>query len=80
MPLKIRALKPLVAWEPIFNYKDISDEKELDFAKRLTIEHGIASVPVSPFYKYGEENHSLRFCFAKEESTLLKAAEILCKI
>lgn len=64
----------------LLDYSDITDEKELDFATRLTIEHGIASVPVSPFYKEGEENRALRFCFAKEDSTLLKAAEILCKI
>lgn len=64
----------------LLDYSKITDEKELDFAKRLTIEHGIASVPVSPFYKEGEENKILRFCFAKEDSTLIKAAEILCKI
>ncbi|PLX14964.1 MAG: aminotransferase [Marinilabiliales bacterium] len=77
---RFKALSCMGTYFQLLDYKDISDEKELDFAKRLTIEHGIASVPVSPFYKYGEENHSLRFCFAKEESTLLKAAEILCKI
>ena len=64
----------------LLDYSNITDEKELDFAKRLTIEHGIASVPVSPFYKEGEENRTLRFCFAKQDETLLKAAEILCKI
>lgn len=64
----------------LLDYSSISDEKELDFARRLTIEHGIASVPVSPFYKEGEENRTLRFCFAKQDETLLKAAEILCRI
>lgn len=64
----------------LLDYGDITDEKELDFARRLTIEHGIASVPVSPFYKEGEENMTLRFCFAKQDETLLKAAEILCRI
>ncbi|PLX04990.1 MAG: methionine aminotransferase [Marinilabiliales bacterium] len=77
---KFKPLTCLGTYFQLLDYSRISDEKELDFAKRLTIEHGIASVPVSPFYKYGEENQSLRFCFAKEESTLLKAAEILCKI
>ena len=64
----------------LLDYSAITDEKELAFAKRLTIEHGIASVPVSPFYKEGEENQTLRFCFAKQDETLLKAAEILCRI
>jgi len=64
----------------LLDYSKITDETELAFAKRLTIEHGIASVPVSPFYKEGEENRTLRFCFAKQDETLLKAAEILCRI
>ncbi len=64
----------------LLDYSAITDETELAFAKRLTIEHGIASVPVSPFYKEGEENRTLRFCFAKQDETLLKAAEILCRI
>ncbi len=64
----------------LLDYSAITDETELAFAKRLTIEHGIASVPVSPFYKEGEENRTLRFCFAKQDETLLKAAEVLCRI
>ncbi len=64
----------------LLNYSAISDEDEMDMAKRLITEYGIASVPVSPFYRTKENNHTLRFCFAKKESTLLEAADILCKI
>jgi len=64
----------------LLNYSEISDESEMEMATRLIKEYGIASVPISPFYRTQENNHSLRFCFAKEESTLKKAAEILCKI
>lgn len=64
----------------LLSYNDISDEKETDFAIRLTKEFGIASVPVSPFYHNGTDNKMLRFCFAKTNETLEKAAEILCKI
>jgi len=64
----------------LLSYNDISDEKETDFAIRLTKEFGIASVPVSPFYHNGTDNRMLRFCFAKTNETLEKAAEILCKI
>jgi len=42
--------------------------------------HGIASIPVSVFYQRPVDNHVLRFCFAKEEKTLDKAAAILCRI
>lgn len=64
----------------LLSYNDISDEKETDFAIRLTKEYGIASVPVSPFYHNGTDNKMLRFCFAKTNETLEKAADILCKI
>jgi len=64
----------------LLDYSAISNEKEMDFAVRITKEYGVASVPVSPFYHNKQDNHVLRFCFAKTEETLKKAAEILCKI
>jgi len=64
----------------LLDYKKISDENERDFAIRVTREFGVASVPVSPFYHNGKDNKVLRFCFAKSEETLEKAAEILCRI
>jgi methionine transaminase len=64
----------------LLSYEGITDEKEMDFAVRLTKEFGIASVPVSVFYNQSVENKNLRFCFAKKEETLEKAAEILCRI
>jgi len=64
----------------LLDYSRISDEKEEDFAIRLTKEFKIASVPVSVFYHKKVENKILRFCFAKGEDTMNKAAEILCKI
>ena len=64
----------------LLDYSGISDEKETDFAMRLTKEFKIASIPVSVFYHRHINNKVLRFCFAKKEETLEKAAEILCKI
>jgi methionine aminotransferase len=64
----------------LLDYSAISNEKEMDFAVRITKEFGVASVPVSPFYHDKQDHKVLRFCFAKTEETLLKAAEILCKI
>lgn len=63
-----------------FDYSQISDEADLSFAKRLTTDFGIASIPLSPFFKDGSHERILRFCFAKKEETLIKAADILCKI
>jgi methionine aminotransferase len=62
------------------DYSNISDENDFAFAKWVTTEHGIASIPLSPFYKEGSSDKILRFCFAKKEETLIKAAGILCKI
>jgi len=64
----------------LLNYKKISKEKDTAYAIRLTKEFGVASVPVSVFYHEAMDNNVLRFCFAKKEETLEKAAEILNKI
>jgi methionine transaminase len=64
----------------VLNYSNISEETEMDFAVRLTKEYGVASVPNSYFYNKSQNNQTLRFCFAKSNETLEKAAEILCRI
>ncbi|MCF8304573.1 MAG: methionine aminotransferase [Bacteroidales bacterium] len=64
----------------LLDYSAISGEKEEDFAKRLITEYGVAAVPVSAFYHDKEENRVLRFCFAKTDETLEKAAGIINKI
>jgi methionine aminotransferase len=64
----------------LLNYKKCSDEKDTDYAIRLVKEFGVASIPVSVFYHQGVDQKVLRFCFAKQDETLEKAAEIICKI
>lgn len=64
----------------VLDYSEISNENDVDFAKRLTIEFGIASIPFSVFNLNEQDDKVLRFCFAKTEETLIKAAEILNKI
>lgn len=64
----------------LLNYSGISDEKDTGFAIRLTKENKLASVPLSVFYHQPVDRRLLRFCFAKKEETLEKAAEILCSI
>jgi methionine transaminase len=64
----------------LLNYKNISNEVDTDFAIRLTKEKGLASIPLSVFYTNNQQQHLLRFCFAKKEETLEKAAEIICKL
>jgi methionine aminotransferase len=64
----------------LMSYKNISEESDVDFAIRLTKEHGVAAIPVSVFYNRPIDNKVLRFCFAKEDETLEKAAAILSKL
>lgn len=58
-----------------YSYTNISEEADKAFALRLTKENKIATIPMSAFYKNGQDNKVLRFCFAKKESTLEKAVE-----
>lgn len=64
----------------MLDYSAISNEPDVAFARRLTVEHGVASIPPSVFYHDGQDHHVLRFCFAKKDETLKRAAEKLCKI
>lgn len=61
-------------------YSKITQENDAEYAKRLTKEYKIASIPTSSFYHKKVDNHVLRFCFAKSNETLEKAAEKICKI
>ena len=61
-------------------YDAISDEPDNELAVRLTREHGVASIPLSAFYRERPPQKVLRFCFAKSEETLARGAEALCRI
>ncbi len=64
----------------LLDYSAITDEPDVALARRLTIEHGIASIPVSVFYLDPPGDPVLRFCFAKDDNTLVRAAELLCAL
>ena len=61
-------------------YSAISDEGDRAFVERLTREHGVAAIPVSAFYKDGDDFGVIRFCFAKSATTLQQALERLIKL
>jgi methionine aminotransferase len=63
-----------------YAYSNISNESEKSFAIRLTKEQGVATIPVSAFYKKEVNNGVLRFCFAKKEETLNGAVERLVRL
>jgi methionine aminotransferase len=63
----------------LYSYENISQQSELEFATALTEKAGVATIPVSAFYKTPTNNQVLRFCFAKKEETLEAAVERLVK-
>jgi len=63
-----------------YSYKDFSDEADDQLAISLTKKYGVATIPMSSFYKDGTDNKVLRFCFGKKEETLEKAIERLLKV
>ena len=56
---------------------DVSDLNEADFCQWLTREIGVAAIPLSAFYGNGFDQRVVRFCFAKQDSTLQSALERL---
>lgn len=64
----------------LLDYSEITDENDFEFAKRLIVDHGVASIPTSVFNENKLDQKVLRFCFAKTDDTLIKAAEILKKL
>lgn len=64
----------------MLDYSDITAEPDIEFAKRLTVSHGVAAIPPSVFYHRGTDHKALRFCFAKKDETLRAAAEKLSGI
>jgi len=61
----------------LLDYSGITDEKDMEFALRLTKEHGVASIPTSAFLYKQPAPLALRFCFAKKDETLQAAAQRL---
>ncbi|MBS1736543.1 MAG: aminotransferase class I/II-fold pyridoxal phosphate-dependent enzyme [Bacteroidetes bacterium] len=72
---QLKPLPSLGTYFQLYDYSAISAKKEIDFAKQLITDAGVAAIPVSAFYQEGKNQSLLRFCFVKKESTLVKAAE-----
>lgn len=64
----------------VASYAAISNENDVAFCKSLITEYGVAAIPISTFYENGKDHHLIRFCFAKDNTTLEEAARRLCKI
>ncbi len=63
----------------ILGYEKISELEDYEFAVHLASEAKVVSIPVNAFYQNTTTTHSLRFCFAKKEETILAAVANLKK-
>jgi methionine aminotransferase len=64
----------------IASYQSISDKNDMEFTEILVKNYGVAAIPISPFYADGKQTNCIRFCFAKEEATLIEATNRLLKL
>jgi methionine aminotransferase len=74
---KFRLLPAAGTYFQVADYSAISTLGDVEFARWLTIEHGVATIPISVFYREPPDARLVRFCFAKENATLDAAAERL---
>ena len=77
---RFKLLKCEGTYFQLVSYNRISKERDVEFVRRMTKDMGVAAIPVSVFYRHQIDNGVIRFCFAKEEETLKRAAERLNKI
>jgi methionine aminotransferase len=78
---RFRPLRSEGTFFQLLDYAAITGEPDREFAIRLIREHGVAAIPISPFLHGGESaGRVLRFCFAKQDETLERAAERLVAV
>ena len=76
-PSRFKLLPSQGTYFQLADYGDISDKIDTDFANWMTIEKGVAVIPLSPFYQSPPDSKIIRFCFAKQDDTLREAAAII---
>jgi len=78
---KLKPLPVAGGYFQLVDYSAVSDLDDLAFCRWLTTEHGVAAIPLSPFYETPPPGQRLaRLCFAKNEATLDAAIERLQKL
>jgi len=61
----------------LMDYSSVSDEPDLVMAERLVRDAGVATIPLSVFYREPPKLRLLRLCFAKRDETLREGAHRL---
>jgi len=77
----LRAFEPDGAYYVMTDIAPVTDEVDVTFARRLTADPGVATVPGSSFYSRPELGRTkIRFAFPKRQATLEEAASRLSRI
>ena len=75
---RLRFLPARSTYFQLVDYSAISDLPDSEFALQLIRDPGVANIPVSPFCSHASPAERIvRLCFAKEDATLVAAAERL---
>jgi methionine aminotransferase len=73
-----RPLRPAGSYFLLADYSALGDEDDVALASRLVDEAGVATIPLSVFYREPPDGmRLLRLCFAKREQTLAEGARRL---
>ena len=64
----------------LLDYSEISELNDVDFCHWLAEQVGVAAIPLSVFYQKASTDNVIRLCFAKNDETLIAAAEKLCRL
>ena len=79
-PSQFRLLPVAGTYFQLADYSALSRDPDLEFARRLAVEVGVTVIPLSPFHRERSDQRIVRFCFAKNDSTLEHAAARLCEL
>jgi methionine aminotransferase len=78
---RLKALKSEGSYFQLYDYSELSDKIDTEFVQDLTINSGVAAIPMSVFYTNPDPRARLiRLCFGKTDETLAAAAERLCAL
>lgn len=79
-PSRFRLTPAAGTYFQLADYSAVSDLPDVEFCERLVRRHGVAAIPLSPFCEGPLHERLIRFCFAKDDATLARAAGQLMSV
>jgi methionine aminotransferase len=74
----LRTLRSAGSYFLLLDYDGIDERSDVELAGALIAEAGVATIPLSVFYREPPAMRLLRLCFAKREATITEGARRLC--